>query len=57
MTIKELRKAAGMSRKEFAAYFGISYRRVQNWELDSRNCPELLLELMEYKLTNEKLIK
>ena len=57
MTIKELREAAGMSRKEFADYFGIGYRRVQNWELDARNCSPLLLELMKYKLVNEKIIK
>ena len=56
MTIKELREAAGMSRKEFAEYFGISYRRVQNWELDARNCSDLLLGLMEYKLVNENII-
>lgn len=57
MTIKELREAAGMSRKEFAEYFGISYRRVQNWELETRGCEKLLLDLMEYKLTSENVIK
>lgn len=57
MTIKELREAAGMSRKEFAEYFGIGYRRVQNWELDTRNCEPLLLELMRYKLEKENIIK
>lgn len=57
MTIKELRESAGMSRKEFAAYFGVSYRRIQNWELGSRSCPDLLLELMQYKLENEGIIK
>lgn len=56
MTIKELREAAGMSRREFAEYFGISYRRVQNWELDTRNCSPLLLSLMEYVLRNENII-
>lgn len=57
MTIKELREAAGMSRKEFAEYFGVTYRRVQNWELDTRNCPDLLLDLMKYKLEKENIIK
>lgn len=57
MGIKELRERAGMSRKEFAEYFGISWRRVQNWELDARNCEPLLLDLMKYKLENEKIIK
>lgn len=57
MSIKELREAAGMTRKEFAEYFGVSYRRVQNWELDLRSCPTLLLELMKYKLEHENIIK
>jgi DNA-binding transcriptional regulator YiaG len=57
MTIKELREAAGMSRKQFADYFEIEYRRVQNWELNIRNCPEELLRLMQYKLEKEGLIK
>lgn len=57
MTIKELRESAGMSRKEFAEHFGVSYRRVQNWELDLRSCPPLLLDLMHYKLSKEGIIK
>lgn len=62
MTIKELRERSGMTRPQFAEYFGITYRTVQNWELDSessngRKCPEYLLALMEYKLRNENIIK
>lgn len=57
MTIKELREAAKMSRKEFAEYFGISYRRVQNWELGCRGCDDLLIDLMKYKLEKEEIIK
>ena len=57
MNIKELREAAGMSRKEFADYFGIDWRRVQNWELGTRNCEPLLLDLMKYKLEKENIIK
>lgn len=30
MTIRELREMAGMSRREFAEYFHISYRTVQD---------------------------
>ena len=56
MTIKELRERYGMKRPEFAEYFHIPYRTVQNWELGVRDCPEYLLELMEYKLKNEGLI-
>ena len=53
-SLTELREAHGMSRPQFAEYFGIPYRTVQNWELGLRECPEYLLKLMEYKLNNEK---
>ena len=54
MTFKELRENSGMTRPQFAEYFGIPYRTVQNWELGSRPCPTYLLELMKYKLDNER---
>lgn len=50
---KELRQGSGMSRKEFAEFFGIPYRTVQNWELCLRECPDYLIELMKYKLDHE----
>ena len=62
MNVKELREASGMKRKEFAEYFGISYRTVQKWELhglstEGRKCPEYLLSLMKYKLEKENIIQ
>lgn len=57
MTIKELRTASGMDRKVFAEYFNIPYRTLQNWELGTRDCPQYLLDLMEYKLRKENKIK
>lgn len=57
MTFKELREASGMSRQQFMDYFGIPYRTVQSWELGDRQCPTYLLELMEYKLKHEGIIK
>lgn len=61
MSIKELREASGMSRTEFAKYFGIKYRTVQSWEVscesNARACPDYLLKLMEYKLVNEHIIE
>lgn len=56
-TISELRTRAGMSRKQFIEYFGIPYRTIQDWELGNRKCPEYLIDLMEYKLTREGLIR
>ena len=54
--IKELRTACGMTQKAFAEYFHISKRSIESWEGGTRNVPEYLIELMEYKLRKEGLI-
>lgn len=53
----ELRKGTGMNRKEFAEYFEIPYRTVQDWELGNRKMPEYLFRLMAYKVRMENLEK
>ena len=53
MSLKDLRLASGMSRREYAEYFDIPYRTVQSWELGERECPEYLIKLMYYKLQKE----
>lgn len=50
----ELRISTGMNRREFADYFGIPYRTMQQWELGDRKMPEYLLRLMAYKIRIEK---
>ncbi len=55
-TVKELRKAAKMTQHAFADYFGVPKRTVEDWEGDRRTIRPYVLELMEYKLRNEKLI-
>ena len=57
MTIKELRKASGMTQKAFAEYFGVSKRTIESWEGGQRECPHYLLGLMVYKLKNEGIIE
>lgn len=52
--IKELRMQTGMNQAQFASYFNIPKRTYQNWELGTRNCPQYLIDLMQYKLNNEK---
>lgn len=54
MTFKEFREGSGMKKKQFADYFGIPYRTVQNWEAGVNKCPDYLLKLMQYKLDNER---
>jgi len=51
----ELRKSTGMNRREFAEYFEIPYRTVQDWELGNRQMPAYLLRLMAYKVRIEKM--
>ena len=57
MTFKELREQSGMTRTQFAEYFGIPYRTIQDWELGNRECKDYVLALMEYKLKHEGLIR
>lgn len=57
MTIKELRAAAGMSQQQFADYFGIPKRSIENWEGGQRSCPEYLVKLIAYKLEHEGNLK
>jgi DNA-binding transcriptional regulator YiaG len=57
MTIKELRTQTGMSQQAFADYFKIPCKTIRNWEQGSRECNEYILELIEYKLKNEGIIK
>ncbi len=53
----KLREDTGMNRRQFAEYFGIPYRTIQDWELGNRKMPEYLLRLMVYKANMEKLVK
>ena len=53
----ETRTKTGMNRREFAEYFGIPYRTIQDWELGNRQMPDYLFRLMEYKLRIEKIIE
>ena len=53
MTFKELRRASGMTQQQFADYFGIPKRTIENWDAGVNKCPQYLLELMKYKLDKE----
>ena len=52
----EMKEESGMKWKQFAAYFDIPYRTMQDWERGNRKMPDYLLRLMEYKLMVENLI-
>ena len=54
--VKELRKQTGMSQSQFATYFDIPVRTLQDWEQERRQPPEYLVRLMERLLRYENLI-
>ena len=54
--LKEVRKKLNMSQAEFADYFGIPKRTLQDWEYEKRRVPSYLLRLMIYKLRIEKML-
>lgn len=49
-----VRNKTGMNRKEFAAWLGIPYRTMQDWELGNSQVPEYVLRLVAYKVMIEK---
>ncbi|MBP9996500.1 MAG: helix-turn-helix domain-containing protein [Lachnospiraceae bacterium] len=53
----KLREETGMNRRQFADYFGIPYRTIQDWELGNRKMSDYLLRLMVYKANTENIIK
>ena len=48
--LEAAREQSGMTQKEFANYFGIPYRTVQDWFAGRRQMPEYVLRLIIYKL-------
>lgn len=56
MTFKELRSMTNFNQTQFASYFKIPLRTVQNWEGGVRQPPEYLMDLFIYKLRNEGLL-
>lgn len=57
MTIKELYKATGWSQPVFASYFGIPMRTLQDWIYGTKPPKDYVVNLIEYKLIHEKIIK
>ena len=46
---------ARMTQREFAEYFNIPKRTIENWEGEKRTPPPYVVELIEYKIRKEKL--
>lgn len=52
-----MRTLLGWTQQAFADYFGIPKRTIQDWELGNMKCRQYVLDLIEYKLRNEGLLK
>lgn len=54
--VKELRAKTGMSRADFAKYFGIPYRTVEDWENKKSTCSSYLFNLMKKDLERDGVV-
>lgn len=54
--LKAMRKEANMTQREFAEYFAIPLRSIEDWERGVRHMPDYVLRLFVYKMEMEKLI-
>ena len=45
--MKEFRTSIGMSQRQFAEYFGLSVRNLQEWEQGIKKPPPYLLDLLK----------
>lgn len=52
--LKGIRLRTGMNRAKFAEWLGIPYRTMQDWELGVSRVPDYVLNLIAYKVANEK---
>ena len=46
MEIQELRKSMGLTQKQFATYFGLNVRTLQDWECGRSRTPTYLVNLL-----------
>lgn len=57
VTVKDLRKQAGMSRKGFCNSFEIPYRTLQSWELGEREMSDFSKRLLAYVIKTSELVE
>ena len=53
--LKKLREQIAMNRREFADYFMIPLRTIEDWETGRRKMPEYLFRLIKYRIMHEKM--
>ena len=53
MTIKEIRVLAGLTQKQFAEKYHITFSSIRNWESGHRTCPGYVVELLQFKVMED----
>lgn len=53
-TIKQMRQSLGLTQKEFSMLLNIPLRTIQCWEIEQRNPPPYVIDLIAYYLDKEK---
>lgn len=53
MKIKEIRALTGLTQKQFAEKYHITFSSIRNWESGHRTCPDYVAELLEFKVRED----
>lgn len=53
MTIKEIRELTGLTQKQFAEKYHITFSSIRNWESGHRTCPDYVAELLEFRVRED----
>lgn len=53
MEIKELRKLTKLTQKQFSEKYDIPLPTIRHWEQGQRECPEYVLDLLEFKVRED----
>lgn len=56
-TIKDMRRALGMTQAEFAAALGIPRRSVQNWETGVNTPPAYVVGLIQFRIEHDPALR
>ena len=53
MTIKDIRKLTNLSQPHFSQKYNIPLPTLRHWEQGQRECPQYVLELLEFKVRED----
>lgn len=53
MRIKDIRSLTGLSQPQFSEKYKIPIPTLRHWERGDRECPEYVLDLLEFKVRKD----